>query len=57
MLRFHAYFKETIYESPQEYFRVRPIDIYYFLEDDSIAVYEPPVDNSGIPQGRLFIAF
>ena len=28
--------------------------IYYFLEDDSISVVEPPVENSGIPQ-KVFI--
>jgi len=53
VLRFYGYFKETVHESPQEHFRVRPVEVYYFLEDDAILVNEPAVDNSGIPQGKL----
>lgn len=53
VLRFFAYFKQTVHESPAEYFRVRPVDIYYYLEDDSISVVEPHVENSGMPQGKL----
>ena len=30
------------------YFRCK---IYFYLEDDSIQVIEPKVENSGIPQG------
>lgn len=26
--------------------------IYYFLEDDTICIYEPVVENSGMPQGK-----
>ena len=55
MLRFNAYFKQTVHESPSEYFRVRPVDIFYYLEDDSIAVIEPHVENSGMPQGIVAI--
>ena len=51
VLRFNAYFKQTVHESQNEYFRVRPVDIYYYLEDDSIAVIEPHVENCGMPQG------
>ena len=43
-----------MHESPAEYFRVRPVDIYYYLEDDSISVVEPHVENSGMPQGKDF---
>lgn len=50
VLKFTAYFKETVHESPQEYYRVRPVEIFYYLEDDSISVVEPHVENSGIPQ-------
>lgn len=53
VLLFNAYFKQTVYESQAEYYRVRPVRIYYYLEDDTIAVTEPPVENSGIPQGKL----
>ena len=50
VLRFYGYFKQTVYESPNEYYRVRPVTICYFLEDDSMQIYENPVENSGIPQ-------
>lgn len=53
VLRFNAYFKQTVHESPDEFYRVRPVDLYYYLEDDSIAVVEPHVENSGMPQGKL----
>lgn len=53
VLLFFAYFKQTVHESPNEYYCVRPVKIYYYLEDDSIAVVEPIVENSGIPQGKL----
>lgn len=53
VLRFNAYFKQTVHESPDEFYRVRPVDVYYYLEDDSIAVVEPHVENSGMPQGKL----
>lgn len=53
VLKFNAYFKEAVHESPNEFYRVRPVEIYYYLEDDSIAVIEPIVENSGMPQGKL----
>ena len=27
VLRFYGYFKETVHESPQEHFRVRPVEV------------------------------
>lgn len=53
VLRFDGYFKQVITVSPREEYRVRPVVFYYYLEDDSIAVVEPVVENSGIPQGKL----
>lgn len=53
VLRFDAFFKQTVHESPYEQYRVRKVKIMYYVEDDSIAVIEPPVENSGIPQGVL----
>lgn len=38
--------------SPAENYRVRPVTIYYYLEDDSMCIIEPSVENSGIPQGK-----
>jgi len=54
VLRFQCYYREGIHESPLEQERIRKCIIYYFLEDDTIAVSETKQDNSGIPgQGAL----
>lgn len=53
VLRFFGYFKQTVYESPDEFYRVRPVTVFYYLEDDSMQIYEALVENSGIPQGKL----
>ncbi|KAI8855229.1 hypothetical protein BC829DRAFT_438644 [Chytridium lagenaria] len=50
VLRFDGYFKQTVHESMEQY-HLRKVRIHYYVEDDSIAVVEPPVENSGIPQG------
>lgn len=51
VLRFSGYFKEAVHASSSESWRIRPILLYYYLEDDSIHIAEPTVANSGIPQG------
>jgi len=51
VLRFYAFFKESVTESNLENFRVRKSVIYFYLEDESIHVAEPKQQNSGIPQG------
>lgn len=45
VLRFDAYFKQTVHESPSEYYRIRDVKIYYYLEDDSISVVERAIEN------------
>ena len=63
ILRFDAYIKETFPDgnrgplpgathSEQEHV-IRHVMIKYFIEDDSISVVEPPVENSGLAQGVL----
>ncbi|KAK0180348.1 hypothetical protein PV327_005999 [Microctonus hyperodae] len=52
-LKFNAYFRENVFNSPSEYHRIRHVNIIYFLEDDTICVVEPPVDNAGLVQGKL----
>merc|ERR1711998_278438 len=52
VLRFDGYFQEAVHESRQETFRIRRCVVYYYLEDDSIHVSEPKIENSGIPQGE-----
>ncbi|KAI9000015.1 hypothetical protein BC832DRAFT_563307 [Gaertneriomyces semiglobifer] len=53
VLRFYAYFQEAVHERREEQHRVRKVNIYFYLEDDSVHVSEPRVVNSGIPQGTL----
>ncbi|XP_068433358.1 EF-hand domain-containing protein 1 [Clinocottus analis] len=52
VLRYYAYFKENVLFSSKEDYCVRPVVIYYYLEDDSMSIIEPRVENSGIPQGK-----
>ncbi|KAF1371829.1 hypothetical protein PFLUV_G00273430 [Perca fluviatilis] len=52
VLRYYAYFQENILFSPEEEWRARPVVIYYYLEDDSMCIIEPVVENSGMPQGK-----
>lgn len=53
ILKFDAYFQEDVPLSAEEHYRIRQVGIYYYLEDDSMTVIEPVVQNSGLPQGRL----
>lgn len=53
VLKFDAYFQEDVPMSTEEHYRIRQVHIYYYLEDDSMSVIEPVVENSGIPQGKL----
>ncbi|XP_032516120.2 EF-hand domain-containing protein 1-like [Danaus plexippus] len=52
-LKFTAFFKQPVFENPDENYRVRVVNIVYFLEDDTITVIEPRVKNSGLWQGRM----
>lgn len=38
-------------ESALENYRVRQVTIFFYLEDNSISLTEPKMENSGIPQG------
>ena len=38
-------------EDPNENYRIRKCIIYYYLEDDTLHILEPKVENSGIPHG------
>ncbi len=51
VLRFFAYFQESVVEDPNENFRYRKCVIYYYLEDGTIYISEPKIENSGLPQG------
>lgn len=51
VLRFYAYFQEAVHEKREEQYRIRRSIILFYLEDDTIQVNEPRMENSGIPQG------
>eukprot|EP01006_Ploeotia_vitrea_P028462 TRINITY_DN61151_c0_g1_i1.p1 TRINITY_DN61151_c0_g1~~TRINITY_DN61151_c0_g1_i1.p1 ORF type:complete len:1088 (-),score=131.03 TRINITY_DN61151_c0_g1_i1:1223-4486(-) len=53
VLRFRAYFKEAVQESPVENIRVRNCVIYFHTEDDTIVVRDTPTHNSGMTHGVL----
>ncbi|PSN50975.1 hypothetical protein C0J52_07624 [Blattella germanica] len=50
-LTFRSFFKQSVFESPDEHYRIRQVNIIYFLEDDTITVMEPPVDEFLESQG------
>ncbi|XP_050466655.1 EF-hand domain-containing family member C2-like [Cataglyphis hispanica] len=52
-LMFKAFFQETVQEKWKTAFHVRVVNISFFLEDGTIKIVEPPVDNSGLEQGIL----
>lgn len=45
-LTFKAFFKQSVFESPDEFYRVRNVNIIYFLEDDTITIMEPRINVS-----------
>lgn len=53
VLRFHGYFKESCVETSLEAYRVRKINLFFYLEDDTIEITEKKQMNSGIPQGAF----
>ena len=53
VLRYESYFLEAVNESDMENFRVRRCNILYYLEDGSMQIVEPKIENSGLPQGNF----
>ncbi|CEL92256.1 unnamed protein product [Vitrella brassicaformis CCMP3155] len=51
VLRFFCFYQEPVVERPDENFRVRNCVLNYHLEDGTVQMNEPKVENSGIPQG------
>jgi len=51
VLKFKGYFCEHVNSSAYENFRIRKLNIYYYLEDDTMHMDEVKEENSGIPQG------
>ncbi|EZA50209.1 EF-hand domain-containing family member C2 [Ooceraea biroi] len=52
-LMFKAFFQETVQERWKTAFYIRVVNISFFLEDGTMKVVEPSVDNSGLEQGVL----
>jgi EF-hand domain-containing protein 1 len=52
-LTFQCYFEEEYEKGEQMELRVRKCNMYYFLENNTMAIVEKPQLNSGIPQGTL----
>lgn len=48
---FKAFFQETIQETWKTAYQVRVVYISFFLEDGTMKISEPPVENSGLEQG------
>lgn len=48
---FKAFFQETVQEMPRAAFQIRIVSISFFLEDGTIKISEPSVNNSGLEQG------
>lgn len=53
VLRFGGYFLEAVHESNYENYRVRKCEVMYYLEDNTIQITEPKIENSGILQGNF----
>mmetsp|Transcript_94051 Transcript_94051/g.166575 ORF Transcript_94051/g.166575 Transcript_94051/m.166575 type:complete len:635 (-) Transcript_94051:73-1977(-) len=53
VLRFYAFFQEAVSERVDENSRYRQCVITYAMEDGSVMITEPRVENSGIPQGQF----
>lgn len=53
VLLFTGYMKSTVHESADETHRVRYFKIFYYLEDDTMSITEPEVENSGMSQGAF----
>ena len=47
VLKFQSYFTETVGEQQV----IHHCDINFYLEDGTMRIMEPSIDNSGIPQG------
>lgn len=43
-LTFKAFFKQTVPESGNEHYRIRLVNIMYFMDDDTMTVIEPKVE-------------
>ena len=52
---FKAFFQETVHERWKVAYQVRVVNISFFLEDGTMKISEPSVDNSGLEQGSTVV--
>lgn len=48
---FKAFFQEVVAEKWKMSYQIRSVKISFFLEDGTIKIVEPAVENSGLEQG------
>lgn len=48
---FKAFFQETVQERWKTAYQIRVVMISFFLEDATMKIVEPAVNNSGLEQG------
>lgn len=53
VLCFIGYFQEAVHESLLENYRIRKVQLFYYLEDDTMQITELKMENSGVPQGNF----
>lgn len=53
VLRFYGFFQESVVERPDENSRYRYVNFMYYMEDGTLSMTEPKVENSGISQGAF----
>eukprot|EP01026_Neomeris_dumetosa_P029973 TRINITY_DN24111_c0_g1_i1.p3 TRINITY_DN24111_c0_g1~~TRINITY_DN24111_c0_g1_i1.p3 ORF type:complete len:203 (+),score=18.22 TRINITY_DN24111_c0_g1_i1:185-793(+) len=53
VLRYYAYVKDEIPGSLTESWRVRQVVLLFYLEDGTLQIEEPKIDNSGLTQGTF----
>lgn len=53
VLRFYGFFQESVTERPDENCRYRQVTFMFFMEDGTLQMTEPKIENSGIPQGAF----
>ncbi|GFW78757.1 EF-hand domain-containing protein 1 [Trichonephila clavipes] len=54
VLRFSGFIREDVHDWSREEYRIRPVKVLYYLQDDTMEVIEPKIPNSGLVQGTLF---
>lgn len=53
VLRFYGYYQESVVERADENSRYRHLAFMFFMEDGTLRISEPRVENSGITQGSF----